>query len=176
MASKASELFAHQTSLFWKIALGFTIVSEKRKIKLKPVSAEEGGEDSIAGPSRPPTQDELEQSLDPVTGGKLQLKEKALRDLKNLEADEIIPPIEVEDILAGNLDKEKAFESDFEMGPLLSRRGRDYLLLVILGNLGLILGAILLPNNPITGVSLLSLFVLFNAGLWWVLFVVMDRY
>lgn len=141
-----------------------------------PEYSEESSAYSSGEPPRPPTEEELRQCEEGVGARKLHLKEKELTDLQNQKADRVLKPIKVEEILAENLEKEPEFESEIEPGPALSRRGRDFLLLVVLGNLFLILTAILLPANPIVGVSLLSGFVLYNAGLWWVLYVVMDRY
>ncbi|MCC5790377.1 MAG: hypothetical protein JJT75_12130 [Opitutales bacterium] len=148
-------------------------------MRVKPKASEYSEEVSGHGagkPPRPPTEEELRQSEGVEGTRKLHLKEKEVRDLKNQKADRVLNPIEVEEILSENLEKEQGFEREIELGPVLSRRGRDFLLLVVLGNLGLILTAILLPANSIFGVALLSGFVLYNLGLWWVLYVVMDRY
>jgi hypothetical protein len=118
---------------------------------------------------------ELANALFPATA-KLQLKAKTVA----LTTDSITP-ISVEEILRNNLSAEAraAPPPDYTAQPSRSpgrARTRDYLLTAFLGNGVGAAAWHLLPHNPVIFVLLLSFFTLFNIGLYWTFFHVMDRY
>lgn len=84
----------------------------------------------------------------------------------------------VEDLLRGNLARAQAASGELMTpAPKRSRRRRfDYAFMVVFGNLFAVLAFVLLPGNPMVLVPLLGFVVIYNIGLAWVLFGVMDRY
>ena len=84
----------------------------------------------------------------------------------------------VESILRGNLARQREVEGELlkPLPPRSNRRRNDYLIAAIAGNLLAAIGFIYLPGNPITFVYLIAFVTLYNTGLVWILFFVMDRY
>lgn len=84
----------------------------------------------------------------------------------------------VQEILSSNLAHERRVEGHLlkAVPPRSNRRLRDYLGLVVAGNLFSALAWVLLPAHPMVVVPLLGFVVIYNVGLAWVLFGVMDRY
>lgn len=88
------------------------------------------------------------------------------------------PVPSVDEILRANLARQREAEGELltPQPPRPNNRRRDYLFLTIAGNLAAVLGFIFLPANPIVFVSLVAFVAIYNIGLLWTLFVVMDRY
>ncbi len=84
----------------------------------------------------------------------------------------------VHEMLRGNLARQRAVEGELLKPPpqRSNRRRLDYVFMVVFGNLFAALAWLLLPANPMVLVSLLGFVVIYNLGLAWVLFGVMDRY
>jgi hypothetical protein len=84
----------------------------------------------------------------------------------------------VDEILRANLARQRATEGELlkPMPPRSNRRRNDYLFLTIAGNLAAVLGFIFLPANAVVFVSLVAFVAIYNIGLLWTLFFVMDRY
>lgn len=84
----------------------------------------------------------------------------------------------VEELLQGNLSREKAIRGELltPMPPRSNRRRSDYLIMLALGNLSALAAYLFLPANPMVLVSLGSFVALYNVGLVWILYGVMDRY
>jgi hypothetical protein len=82
------------------------------------------------------------------------------------------PPVDVHSILQDNLAREKAagLHDLAPLPPRRSRRRRDYLIALFAGNAFLAVGFVLQPVFAGAG------FIIYNTGLHWVLFVVMDDY
>jgi hypothetical protein len=118
---------------------------------------------------------ELHAELFPPAARKFTLKEKSI-DVINIKNNGDTP-ITVEAILHANLTRQQVSEPalSFEV-KRPNRRHRDYWLLMIAGNLFGATLAVFLPHNPFVMVFLLSFFVVFNLGLYWVAFHVMARY
>jgi hypothetical protein len=87
------------------------------------------------------------------------------------------PPIVVEEILHKNLANQTVHEAPLDpVDHRPNRRRRDFLLLFAAGNLVALTAFLLMPRDPIVMVPLGSFFVLFNIGVYWVFYHVMDRY
>ena len=115
---------------------------------------------------------ELRASLFPGPR-KLQLKEKPFTSV-NLPAN---APISVEEMLRGNIAKAKPFEPTVVVeNPYPNRRRRDFFVTILMGYgfIGLIVW--LAPRSPLVFVGAVSFAAVFTAGLYWVLYHVMDRY
>lgn len=84
----------------------------------------------------------------------------------------------VEELLKGNLDRAKAIRGELlaPMPPRSNRRRSDYLFMFALGNLAALAAYLFLPTNPVVFVSIVSFVALYNVGLVWLLYGVMDRY
>ncbi|MEZ0216276.1 MAG: DUF4339 domain-containing protein [Rariglobus sp.] len=84
----------------------------------------------------------------------------------------------VDEMLRANIARQRAAEGELltPQPPRSNKRRRDYLFLVIAGNALGLLVFILLPSNPLVLVYLLAFFVIYNLGLAWTLYGVMDRY
>lgn len=84
----------------------------------------------------------------------------------------------VEELLQGNLARENAIRGQLltPMPPRSNRRRSDYLIMVALGNLAALAAYLFLPANPMVLVSIGSFVALYNVGLVWILYGVMDRY
>ncbi len=88
------------------------------------------------------------------------------------------PPLSVEDMLRGNLARQRSADGELlaPLPPRPNRRRTDYLIMVTCGNLLALAAWLLLPANPMVLVPLLAFLVIYNIGLAWVLFGVLDRY
>ncbi len=86
--------------------------------------------------------------------------------------------LSVDQILRGNLARQQQAESELlkTLPPVSNRRRNDCLLLLIIGNLLIGLAYYFLRHNPMAAVSLLGVVALYNTGVVWILFFVMDRY
>lgn len=84
----------------------------------------------------------------------------------------------VDEMLRDNLTRQRAAEGELlkPMPPRSNRRRNDYLFLTIAGNLAAVLGFVFLPANPVVFVSLVAFVAIYNIGLIWTVFFVMDRY
>ena len=84
----------------------------------------------------------------------------------------------VHDLLGGNLARQRKAEGELltPLPPRSNRRRNDYLVLVGAGNLMATLGFVFLPTNPFVFVSLVAFVAIYNVGLTWIMFFVMDRY
>jgi hypothetical protein len=86
--------------------------------------------------------------------------------------------LSVEELLRGNLARQEAAKGEL-LAPMAkhpNRRRLDYAIMVVLGNLFVALGWFLLPATPLVLVPLFALAVIYNIGLAWLLYGVMDRY
>ncbi len=91
---------------------------------------------------------------------------------EELERD--LPPIDVKELLQENLRNTTEKPINIERPP--SRRKRDYVILTFVGNLSLIVLLMLGSWNAVSLVFFISALTLFNTGLAWVMFVLMDDY
>ncbi len=84
----------------------------------------------------------------------------------------------VDEMLRANIARQREAEGELLtlQPPRSNKRRRDYLILLITGNALALLGFILLPANPMVMVYLLAFVVIYNLGLAWTLYGVMDRY
>jgi hypothetical protein len=84
----------------------------------------------------------------------------------------------VHEILRQNLAVQKSMEPEVPLNlhDRRTHRRRDYLLVMLSGNTLGALAAVLLHGNVVVLVYLLAFFVIFNLGLYWVMFQVMDKY
>lgn len=84
----------------------------------------------------------------------------------------------VHEILRQNLAVQKSVEPEVPLNlhDRRTHRRRDYLIVVLSGNTLGALAAVLLHGNVVVLVYLLAFFVIFNLGLYWVMFQVMDKY
>ncbi len=84
------------------------------------------------------------------------------------------PPMDVRDILQENL--RKTTEKPIDTERTSSRRNRDYVIVVIAGNL-LLTGLFLLGSrNAVSVIFFISGLTVFNAALAWVMFAVISDY
>lgn len=118
---------------------------------------------------------ELHAELFPPSARKFTLKGKSIEIINSKHNSDA--PITVEAILHANLARQQVSEPPLSLEvKRRNRRQRDYWLLMIAGNLFGATLAVFLPHNPFVMVFLLSFFVVFNLGLYWVAFHVMARY
>lgn len=84
----------------------------------------------------------------------------------------------VDEMLRANLARQRQVEGELltPQPPRSNKRRRDYLFLLVTGNAFAVLAFVLLPANPMVLVNLLGFFVIYNLGLAWTLYGVMDRY
>lgn len=84
----------------------------------------------------------------------------------------------VDEMLRANLARQRQAEGELlkPQAPRSNKRRRDYIFLVITGNAFAVLGFILLPANPMVLVPLFAFLIIYNLGLAWTLYGVMDRY
>lgn len=90
---------------------------------------------------------------------------------------ETAPPT-VQELLRANAVRERSAIGEL-LAPLPRRsnkRLRDYLILVVCGNLLALLAFLFLPMNPVSFVYLVAFVAIYNTSLPWVMFAVMDRY
>ena len=86
------------------------------------------------------------------------------------------PPLDPAQILAENQRIEARYAKAVDTTPPRSHRGRDYWIVLLLGN-ALLAGLIaILPKNPVVLLFGLSGIVMFSAGITWVMWVVMGDY
>jgi hypothetical protein len=121
-----------------------------------------------AGAAPPlPTAKELAMMAGPVTPASARAKAAPKRG----------DPNDVLTVLNQNRAAEKKLGKDqIEIREVKSRRKRDFWLLIVGGNLAIIGWVFLLGPNVITLVYGLAALVIFNLGLTWVMWQVMDRY
>jgi hypothetical protein len=108
---------------------------------------------------------------------KFVLKPKTFESVNAPLTEEVTKPIDVHAILQGNLATRGAVPPlvlNFEKK--LSRRKRDYLILMIAGNALLLLLMSFLPKDPLIRVLGWSGLALYSAGVSWVIWGVMDDY
>lgn len=98
------------------------------------------------------------------------------RDFVTVNRPATSPPLMVQDSLRENLARQLAVEKPMEFPKRSNRRLKDYIFLVVMGNALVVPVALFLHLNPVTIVYLLAWVVLFNAGVYWIMFQVMDRY
>lgn len=86
--------------------------------------------------------------------------------------------LSVEELLRSNLAREKAMKDELlaPMPPRSNRRRADYLIMFAIGNLSALAAYLYLPSNPMVLVSVGSFVALYNVGLLWIVYGVMDRY
>ncbi|MEX0325392.1 MAG: hypothetical protein AB3N33_04820 [Puniceicoccaceae bacterium] len=104
---------------------------------------------------------------------KHRLKKVAERPYSTLEADHA--PVDARQILQENTEKGLANES-FTITERPRRKRRDYLVLMVLGNLLLLIPLLLFLPNLFISVSCLSGMVLYSVGISWVMWGVMGDY
>jgi hypothetical protein len=85
------------------------------------------------------------------------------------------PPISTEDTLRDNLARQLPLEKPMVFEKRSNQRLRDYLFLVVVGNVPILPVAYFVPH-PVVLMFALGYFVVYNAGIYWVLFHVMSRY
>jgi hypothetical protein len=88
------------------------------------------------------------------------------------------PPVDIHELLRGNLDREKS-AGLHELKPLpprRSRRRRDYWLSLAAVNSAIVLAVFLPGPSVVSLVSGFSGVVLFSCGLTWIMWFVMDDY
>jgi len=88
------------------------------------------------------------------------------------------PAPSVHEILWKNLSRQQTFEAEkpMDLTDRRTKRARDYWLVMSAGNgLGGFLW-LLLPANPYIPILIPGGLVMFNLGLYWVMFQVMDKY
>lgn len=90
------------------------------------------------------------------------------------ELESELPPIDVKELLQVNL--RNTTEKPIKIERTSSRRKRDYVILTFVGNLSLVVILMLGSLNAVSVVFFISGLTLFNTGLPWVMFVVMDDY
>jgi hypothetical protein len=101
----------------------------------------------------------------------------ANRPIQNVNHPSNTPVLSVDEMLRANLTRQQSAVPEL-LKPVESpnHRRRDYLFLMISGNSIGILAAFLLPANPIVLVPLFIFLVVYNLGITWVLYGVMNRY
>jgi hypothetical protein len=98
--------------------------------------------------------------------------------IERVNSDNVPAAPSVQEILRANAVAERAAEGEFlkQTARRRNRRLFDYLLLAISGNLVAVVAWLFLPTNPMVLVPLLAFAVIYNIGIAWVMFGVMDRY
>jgi hypothetical protein len=88
------------------------------------------------------------------------------------------PPPTVHEVLQANLTVQKSVEPEVlpHLHDRRTKRRQDYWITMLAGNLLAAGCALLLPLNADAIVGLLAFVALFNLGLLWVMFQVMDKY
>jgi hypothetical protein len=115
---------------------------------------------------------------DPGAGDepKFTLKEKTFERVNMPATESASPPHDVYQILKQNKTIADSTAEPLDLTPRRSRRTRDYLMVMVLGNAAIIGAILVLPKNAVTLAFGFSGAVLYSVGISWVVWVVMDDY
>lgn len=88
------------------------------------------------------------------------------------------PALSVHEILRDNLAVQKSVEPEVlpNLRDRRTKRRRDYLILLLTMNPLIAAVGWMVHGSPIGSIYLLAFFVMFNVGLPWIMFQVMDKY
>tara|TARA_R110002111_G_scaffold112223_4_gene172027 strand:+ start:740 stop:1093 length:354 start_codon:yes stop_codon:yes gene_type:complete len=107
---------------------------------------------------------------------KLDLKSKSFERVNHPTSQEDTAPLSVHEILAQNHAIEAEHEKPLVLNKKPTRRRKDYIIVLLLGNGLIVLTVAILPVNVVTLVYGFSGVVLYTIGLTWVMWAVMSNY
>lgn len=107
---------------------------------------------------------------------KFVLKPKSFEQVNEPASQDATAPPSVHEILAQNREEEAKHEKPLVLNKKPTRKKKDYLISLLLGNGLICLTVAILPLHVVTLVYGFSGIVLFTVGLSWVMWVVMSDY